>query len=96
MPSFLIVPGPYNREFSSLYIWLKRALCPCNLLHLDSADKQAISCGRRGCVPCETVVLLSQAAARKVLSQMQVWRSVILVDRDPEKYVFLSSWLPFV
>jgi hypothetical protein len=31
------------------------------------------------------VVLLSQEAARKDLSQMQVWRSVFLVDRDPEK-----------
>jgi hypothetical protein len=62
--------------------WLKRDLCPCNLLHLDSADKQAISCGKRGCVSCETVVL---EAARKDLSQMQVWCSVIIVDRDPEK-----------
>jgi hypothetical protein len=37
---------------------------PMYLVHLDSADKQTISRGKRGCNPCKALLLFSPSAER--------------------------------
>jgi hypothetical protein len=53
--------------------WLKWVvIMPISLMHLDSADKQAISRGKRGCGPRRKELLFSREAGRKGLSRTQV------------------------
>ena len=57
-------------------------------MHLDSAVKQAIYCGKKGFDP-QSVCRECQGA--KDLSHMQVWRSVILLDESQKNESFPAS-----
>ena len=72
---------------------------PIYLVNLDSADKQIITCGKRGGDPCKILLFLSPSAERGSEQRFVTHAGVALRDsrgRESEQRVFPSSWLQLV